>query len=242
MRLGLALAFVAAGAVGAVPGFPALSGRVVDQAEVLSSATEGALDAELAGHEARSGQQLVVVTLATLGGYEIADYGYQLGRHWGIGRAAQDDGVLLIVAPAEHQVRIEVGYGLEGTLTDALCRVIIEREIVPRFKRGDLDGGVRAGATAILAALAGSYQPPPPKRARNDAPWILLLFLIVLVALIGLASQMPTVRGGRFSRGWGAGGYGGGYGGGRLGGGGFGGGGFGGGGGGFGGGGASGRW
>src|SRR6202795_4190918 len=121
----------------AAPKFPTLTGRVVDDAHVLSDQTKGDLDQKLAALEAKTSRQLVVVTIASLQGYDIADYGYQLGRAWGIGQAKLNNGVLLIVAPAEHRVRIEVGYGLEGTLTDALSSVIISSVIVPRFKAND---------------------------------------------------------------------------------------------------------
>src|SRR5580692_12950315 len=110
----------------AAPTFPALSGRVVDDAHVLSDQTKTDLDQKLAALEAKTSRQLVVVTIASLQGYDIADYGYQLGRAWGIGQAKLNNGVLLIVAPNDHRVRIEVGYGLEPIITDALSEVIIQ--------------------------------------------------------------------------------------------------------------------
>lgn len=147
--------------------FPRLSGRVVDEAEILSAAAEERLVALLAGHEAATGNQVVVVTLSSLRGLDIADYGRRLGNAWGIGEAERDNGVLLIVAPAERAVRIEVGAGLESTLTDTTSRLIIEREIQPAVAAGDLEGGVLRGAEAILAALGGGYLPPPAPRG-ND--------------------------------------------------------------------------
>ncbi len=249
--VGLALALLAALAVApatgaAEPSFPALTGPVVDQAAILSPTTEQALDAELRAHQTAHGAQVVVVTLATLDGREIADYGYKLGRHWGIGDAKRDDGALLIVAPNERAVRIEVGRGLEGTLTDALSRIIIEREILPRFKQGDFDGGVRAGVTAILATISGQPYTPPSKR---EFPIVVLVLIVVGLALflVFMLKLGAASMGNNYGSGWGGGrgGWGGGSGGFR-GGGGFGGGGFGGGGGGggggFNGGGASGRW
>ena len=110
----------------AAPKFPALTGRVVDDAHVLTDQTKGDLDQKLAALEAKTSRQLVVVTLPSLQGYEISDYGYQLGRAWGIGQAKLNNGVLFIIAPNEHKVRIEVGYGLEPVLTDALSEVIIQ--------------------------------------------------------------------------------------------------------------------
>ena len=146
-------------ALQAAPDFPALTGRVVDQAGILSAQTRNRLDTMLAQHEQATSNQVVVVTLASLQGYAIDDFGYQLGRHWGIGQKGRDNGVLLIVAPAEHKVRIEVGYGLEGTLTDALSRNIIDTVITPRFRKGDMAGGIVEGTRAILDAIQGTYKP-----------------------------------------------------------------------------------
>jgi uncharacterized protein len=139
----------------AEPTYPALTGRVVDEAGILTDSTRAALTDMLAQHERETGNQVVVVTLKDLQGYTIEDFGYQLGRKWGIGQKGKNNGVLLIVAPKEHKVRIEVGYGLEGTLTDAVSREIIEREILPAFKSGDFNAGVLAGATSILKVLGG---------------------------------------------------------------------------------------
>jgi uncharacterized protein len=152
----LLLLAVAGVARAAEPNFPVLTGRVVDEAGVLSATTKSGLAEMLAQHERTSGgQQVVVVTLKSLQGLSIEDFGYQLGRHWGIGQKDKNTGALLIVAPNEHKVRIEVGYGLEGTLTDAMSRTIIERDIVPAFKRGDLNGGVLTGTAAIIRVLGG---------------------------------------------------------------------------------------
>lgn len=133
--------------------FPQLTGRVIDDAHLLQPAQIAALDGKLAALEQQSQRQLVVVTLPDLQGYEIEDYGYRLGRAWGIGDKGRNDGALLIVAPKEHKVRIEVGYGLEGILTDALTSVIIQREIVPRFKQNDYPGGIDAATNQIIAQL-----------------------------------------------------------------------------------------
>src|SRR5277367_6273951 len=134
----------------AAPQFPALTGRVVDGANILSDATKSDLNAKLAALETKTSRQLIVVTLPSLQGYEISDYGYQLGRAWGIGQKQLNNGVLLIVAPTEHKVRIEVGYGLEPILTDALSEVIIQTQILPKFRAGDFNGGVEAGVTALV--------------------------------------------------------------------------------------------
>ena len=153
----LALAGLA-GALHAAPSFPALTGRVVDQAELLEPAVEAKLTTKLADLESKTGTQLVVVTLRSLQGYDIADFGYQLGRHWGIGQKGKNNGALLIVVPSERKVRIEVGYGLEGTLTDAVTRLIIDNAILPRFRTGDFAGGIERGTDDIIQVLSGDAE------------------------------------------------------------------------------------
>lgn len=134
--------------------FPALDGqRVVDEANIIDAGTEAELTQKLEALEQQSQRQLVVVTLPDLQGYDIAYYGYQLGREWGIGDAERNDGALLIVAPNERKVRIEVGYGLEGYLTDAYSALIIQNAILPRFREGDMPGGIVAGTDAIITQL-----------------------------------------------------------------------------------------
>lgn len=162
----------------AAPDFPKLSGRVVDEANLLDRAAEARLTARLAAYEEAGGNQVVVVTVPNLGGYSIEEYGYQLGRHWGIGQKGEDNGVLLIVAQDERQVRIEVGYGLEGELTDALAANIIHAVILPRFRSGDYSAGIEEGAMAVMDALGGSYAMQERPRADHDRapPWVYLLF------------------------------------------------------------------
>ena len=250
------LAFLTiAGAALAAPTFPPLSGRVVDAAGLLSPQAEQALTARLKSLEDATGRQMVVATIPDLQGYSIEDYGYQLGRTWGIGDAKRDDGVLLIVAPNERKVRIEVGYGLEPILTDSLSSVIIQTRILPAFRSGDMEAGVLSGAEAVAAQLAlpeGEARANVRKAseaAHRDGGSPLVTLLVLVLIFWVLASVMRG--GGRSARGFrraGLGGpvilppMGGWRGGGGWGGGGFGGGGFGGGGGGFGGGGSSGSW
>src|SRR5580704_5169231 len=138
----------------AAPSFPALTGRVVDGANILSDATKADLTDKLAALEQKTSRQLVVVTVPSLQGYEISDYGYQLGRAWGIGQKKLNNGVLFIVAPTEHKTRIEVGYGLEPVLTDALSEIIIQNAVLPSFRKGDFNGGVEAGADAVIQQLS----------------------------------------------------------------------------------------
>ena len=138
----------------AAPKFPALTGRVVDDANILSSQTKADLNTKLAALEQKTSRQLVVVTIPSLGGYEISDYGYQLGRNWGIGQKSLNNGILFIVAPTEHKTRIEVGYGLEPIVTDALSSVIIQTRVLPPFRKGDFNAGVEAGADALIEQLS----------------------------------------------------------------------------------------
>src|ERR1700759_2333135 len=139
---GLFAFFILTASAWAAPTFPTLTGRVVDNANILSAQTKADLTDKLAALEAKTSRQLIVVTLPSLQGYEISDYGYQLGRTWGIGQAKLNNGVLLIIAPTEHRARIEVGYGLEPILTDALSEVIIQNTMLPNFRKGDYNTGV----------------------------------------------------------------------------------------------------
>jgi len=252
-RLLALLALILLAAPLAAQEFPALTGRVVDAANILPPEVEARIEARSKAIEAATTAQLVVATIPDLEGYPIEDYGYRLGRHWGIGQKDKNNGVLLIVAPNERRVRIEVGYGLEPVLTDALSSVIIQRQILPAFRAGDLPGGVEAG----FEAIARQFELPPEDARANVAAaeaarggdeeppgLFFILFLLFLALWLWLALKRskggrPARRGGPIVI-WGPG-MGGGWGSGGWGGGGFGGG-FGGGGGGFGGGGASGGW
>ncbi len=235
-------------AVWAAANFPALTGRVVDAAHILSPVTIADIERKLADLEQKSGIQLVVATVPSLEGQEIEPYANELFRTWKLGEAKKNNGVLLLVAPKERRMRIEVGYGLEGTLTDAVSSVIIANAIAPRFKAGDYDGGVTRGVDDIITALttdSAEWKPKPADtRAERDpslfdalAPFLVFLFIMFVLTRIarrrgGNVVFLPmSIGGGR------SGGYGGGFGGG-----GFGGGGFSGGGGSSGGGGASGSW
>ena len=222
----------------AQPEFPALSGRVVDRAEMLDAATEARLTEQLAAHEKANGEQLVVVTLPDLQGLPIEDFGYQLGRHWGIGEKDKDNGALLLVARDERKLRIEVGYGLEGRLTDAQASVIINQVITPAFKSGDYAQGISDGVAAILQVLGGEPMVEVERAdgAKEEQPPALLFFVLMMVVmgLIGGGGgrgRRGAMAAGLLGASLGRGGFGGG-----------GGGGFSGGGGSFGGGGASGGW
>jgi uncharacterized protein len=143
---------------------PALSGRVVDRAHILSAAEQRRLDVRLAALERRTTDQLVVVTLPDLGGASIEQVGLRLGRGWGIGQKGLDNGVLLIVAPNDRRVRIEVGCGLEGLLTDARASAIIQQKLIPLFRKGAYDRAAEAGVAAIEAILQSDPRRPQPRR------------------------------------------------------------------------------
>src|ERR1700722_6759182 len=219
----------------AAPKFPTLTGRVVDDAHVLSDQTKGDLDQKLAALEAKTSRQLVVVTIASLQGYDIADYGYQLGRAWGIGQAKLNNGILLIVAPTEHKVRVEVGYGLEPIITDALSEVIIQTQILPKFRDGDFNGGVEAGAAPRIqqlslntsdaekrAAAAEQQQGQGDQGGGGFGGLLILLFVFIAIfRVFGGWGLLPFLfMGGGRGGGFGAGGWSGGGGGGWSGGGG----------------------
>jgi uncharacterized protein len=208
--------------------FPALTARVVDQAGVLSATTRADLDRKLASLEQKSGIQLVVATVATLGGQEIEPYANDLFRQWKLGEAKKNNGVLFLIAPKQHRVRIEVGYGLEGTLTDAISKIIILNAVAPRFKAGDFDGGVSRGVDDIITVLttdSSEWQKKPDLRAVDNSSTLdeivpFLIFLVIMFIVfrfgnrgggIGNAVVLSSMMGGGRSSGGGFGGGGGGF-------------------------------
>lgn len=258
---------VLAGTAAQAQTFPELTGRVVDAAELLSPEQEAQIVAMSEQTETATGRQLVVATIPDLQGYAIDDYGYRLASAWQMGRKDADNGILLIVAPNERAVRIEVGKGLEPIITDGLAGLIIDNEIIPRFRAKDMGGGVVAGATAIneqlklpleaAEARAKQLLDSGKRRKRDGGGWIVALFWVAILLFVILPIIVGAARGKKYRRGrapvviwgpgwgsgsgssWGGGGssWGGGGGGSS-----WGGGGFSGGGGSFGGGGASGGW
>ncbi|WP_260923350.1 TPM domain-containing protein [Novosphingobium sp. 9] len=164
LLVGLSAPSAWADAAASGPQFPKLTGRVVDDAHILPADEVARLDQKLAALEQQSNRQLVVATVSSLQGYEISDYGYQLGRSWGIGQKGQDNGAILLVAPNERKVRIEVGYGMEPILTDGLTFLIINQQILPRFKAGDMPGGIEAGTDALIKQMT-----LPPEEAQKVA-------------------------------------------------------------------------
>jgi uncharacterized protein len=207
--------------------FPPLTGRVVDSANIIPPAVADRITPKLASLEAKSGIQLVVATVKSLEGDEIEPYANALFRAWGLGEKQKNNGVLLLVAPNEHKVRIEVGYGLEGTLTDALSKIIITNAMAPRFKTGDFGGGIERGVDDIITVLAtdsSEWQKRPDLRIVSQdstlddlGPWIALGLFVLLFYLLTpprergnflsflLGMLMSSGRGGRYDGGWGSG-------------------------------------
>jgi uncharacterized protein len=205
--------------------FPPLTGRVVDSANIIPQAVSDRITAKLASLEAKSGIQLVVATVKSLEGDDIEPYANALFRAWKLGEKQNNNGVLLLVAPNEHKVRIEVGYGLEGTLTDALSKIIVSNAMAPRFKTGDFGGGIERGVDDIITVLttdSSEWEKRPQLRiVRQDTtldalgPWIALgLFVFIFFWLTPrsqrgnllsflLGMLMSSGRGGGYRGGWG---------------------------------------
>ena len=250
-----ALCTLSPAAAHAAPEVPTLHGRVNDLAQLLPPERAAALEARLAEHERKTGQQFALLTLPSLEGQDIEQLGIAVAEKWKLGGAKRDDGLIVIVARDEKRIRVEVGYGLEGVIPDAIASRVIREVIGPSFRQGDYAGGIEAGFAALIAHAGGdpSAAPQPAQGRRAARPRGGLGFLLGLLFFgLSMASRWGG-GGGRYMRRRGYGAFGGGLGAGLgaglgggfrggFGGGGGGGGGFGGGGGRFGGGGASGGW
>jgi uncharacterized protein len=230
------LAALFAGAALAQFNFPALDGRVTDAAHILTPESRAALDAKLKALEDKSSIQLVVATVASLQGGDVESYANGLFRAWKLGDAKKNNGVLFLIAPGDRKMRIEVGYGLESVLTDAVSKVILTLAVAPRFKAGDFAGGVDHGVDAIIETLS-TDQSEWTRRAQQEnggatadqimALLIFALFVFILLNMARNARGGPPGRGGGFGRysggpviflppssgGWDSGGFGGGDGG-----------------------------
>jgi uncharacterized protein len=165
---------------------PPLKARVTDLTNTLNAQQRGALEQSLAEFEARKGAQVAVLMVPTTQPETVEQYAVRVQEAWKLGRKGVDDGVLLVVAKNDRKVHIEVGYGLEGILPDAIAKRIIENDIVPRFKEGDFYGGIRAGADRIMRVVEGEKLPPPiarphPQAEGFDFGWIVPLFILVLI-------------------------------------------------------------
>lgn len=179
------------------PNAPQTQYWVTDQAGILSASVEQSLTINAKKFEEQTSNQVVVVTVSTLDGWTIERYGRWLGNKWGIGQSDKNNGVLLLIAPNERKVRIEVGVGLEGVLSDATAQRIIDDEILPKFRSGDLQAGVVLGHKAILEALGGKY--------REKFPWeTLFQFLLLPFFVIGRFLGFSGGASGGFSGGGGS--------------------------------------
>jgi uncharacterized protein len=197
----IALAFIwlclaaAISAASAQPTFPALTGRIVDEAGLLNPADTQELRRTLEEIELKSTDQVVIYTAKSLQGYPIEDFGYRLGRFWQIGQQGKNNGVILLVAPNERKVRIEVGRGLEPQLTDALSALIIQNAILPAFRRGDFPAGIKAGIRDIRDVLLGDAE-AVKERARTtqtrDAPTGEDVATLIIIATTAVRSSSPA--------------------------------------------------
>ncbi|MHC1547513.1 TPM domain-containing protein [Phyllobacterium sp. K27] len=181
---------------------PALTGRVVDAANVINPGTREAITRQLEAFEKKSSDQVVVVTVPDLDGEDIESYSNRLYRHWALGQKQENNGVLLVVAPNDRKVRIEVGYGLEGTLTDLLSKLIIENSIIPGFRSGDYSGGISRGVGDIIQVLSGDTAELDARAKRNikepntDIDWFMVIFITIWATIFfggfGMAVLAPV--------------------------------------------------
>jgi len=170
------------------PTFPLLTGRVVDSAQILSSIEESNLTSLLKKHEEQSSNQIVIVTITSLEGYDITEYGYLLGRHWGIGQKDKNNGILLIISMNEKKIRIEVGYGLEGSLSDKMAHEIINYIIKPNFRQNNFYNGINEALNAIIKAINGEYTPSDYGIiSKNHENWFFLYFAIIFLSGISIS-------------------------------------------------------
>ena len=178
---------------------PPLTGRIVDLAHVLPADLSEQLTAQLTAHEEKTGNQVAVLILPSLEGEPLEEYSHRVATTWKLGQKSADNGVLLLVALSERKLRIEVGYGLEGTLTDLRSAHIIRDEIVPRFKAGDIPYGIRAGTEAILKTIEGTYQAPEGRPVRTGAEpgafqYVVIGILVGFLAGIVLSQGLRRAR------------------------------------------------
>lgn len=189
--VGLVLAcvlFLASGLTVIYPSFaldvPPLTGRVVDLAHVLPGDVAASLTNDLAAHEAKTSNQVAVLILPSLEGEPLESFSHRVGTTWKLGQKGTENGVLLLIALRERKVRIEVGYGLEGSLTDLRSSHIIRQEIMPRFRSGDLPGGIAAGVQAILGTIEGTYKAEEVLAGRARSGQELTSFQYVIIGIV----------------------------------------------------------
>ncbi|MES2719317.1 MAG: TPM domain-containing protein [Pseudomonadota bacterium] len=199
LLLGATSAFSQDAAIADETAVPALKSRVTDLTGTLDASEQQALEQKLATFEQRKGSQLAVLIVASTGQESIEQFGIRVAEQWEIGRKGSDDGLILIVAKADRTLRIEVGYGLEGVIPDAIAKRVISETIVPRFQAGDFAGGIDAGLAQLMSLVDGEALPPPAKRQQRQEgnnP----LGMLLMAAMVGgqvLRSMLgPVVAGG----------------------------------------------
>jgi uncharacterized protein len=199
----LLLALTFANGALADPNFPQLTGRVVDQADIIPAPVAERIDAKLKQLEDKTTDQFVVVTVKSLEGYEIQDYGVRLGRAWGIGQKGKDNGLILLVAPSEHKVGFEVGYGLEATMTDAMTQVIIQNAILPRFRANDYPTGIERGVDDAIQVLSGDaeeLQKLAEKRPADEGFWSGISPVLIIIVIFIILTILRSGGGGGTGR------------------------------------------
>jgi len=177
-------------AVFATPDFPSLTGRVVDQAQLINQADETALTQKLQNLEENTSVQFVVVTINNLQGYDIADYTLQLGRYWGIGQKENNNGIILLVSKEDKKMRIEVGYGLEGTVTDAYSSYVIRGIMVPSFSQGAFSTGIMLASDKLIAKIKEEPGAKIPKEYSDDNSLLIFLLLPLLIFLNNIIKSL----------------------------------------------------
>ena len=148
---------------------PYLTGRVTDNAQIISESMRRSITEQLKAHEEATGNQIAVLTIPTLEGESIENFADEVFKAWKLGKKGKDNGILLIVVPNDRRVRIEVGYGLEGTLPDSAAGSIIRNVMTPQFKNGAFDAGISAGVQAIIAVLKGGQAPEPEQKTKASS-------------------------------------------------------------------------
>ncbi len=167
---------------------PPLTGRIVDQAQILSPDVERRLTSQLAAYESRTGTQIAVLTIPSLQGASLEAFAHRVATTWHLGTEQQDNGVILLVVPGDHRVRFEVGYGLEGALPDVVASRIIRQQMIPKFRTGDLPGGVAAGIEALQKVLdkePTSLDTPSPTPAQSGEGLGQILLGVIVGAFVG---------------------------------------------------------
>lgn len=169
LRIALSSAIILVAIIAGAAEVPYLTGRVTDNAEILSASVRKSISDRLREHERRSGNQIAVLTVSSLEGENIEEYAEAVFREWKLGQKGKDNGILVIVAPNDRRMRIEVGYGLEGSLPDSMAGSIIRNVMTPKFRNGDYNRGIEAGVNAILAVLDNGKAPATDRTVRKNA-------------------------------------------------------------------------